>query len=653
MRGVISRRLAPGQGRAGQAWGALWILALAWLLATSGRPGQAQVGTTGQPRYFAATGLTMAGEFSNYFDAHGGVPVFGYPITEARAEGGFLVQYFERERLEWHPEFAGTPYEVLLGRLGVELTAGREAEQAFQPVPDPALIAFGRRYVPETRHTVGERFAAYWDRNGGLALFGYPISEEFSENGRITQWFERARFEYHPANGPPYDVLLGLLGREALEAGDPNAFDVDLAVADGPTSNRRMVLGLAQGGESRDPDFLQNVLPLGRALEVPLVRIDNIYNHFDVVERGPDGRLIYNFAKLDRMVDSVRALGAEPYMCLGYMPQALAPNGRAIDPPDSYDEWRELVQQTVYHLNVERGLGIKYWEVWNEPNLHYSWTASYPDYLRLYDMSRDGMVAADPTARIGGPTVTPLDATAAAWLLGWQTQQGARGRADFISWHSFGRNVSQIEGDVAAARAAVAQFPAFRPELIISEFSVATGGPGDTSQGHRSDVAGGGAYALASLAAMERAGLDKAFIFELKDGYNPTQSYWGRWGLLTHDGMTKPAYHAIVAYQRMRTGRLPVQTRQGAGLGVELLAARSSDGVARLLLWHGGGVSQRTRISLPPALAGRTYRVRVFDSTHNNFARQGNDQPAPVLTRRGSQLLFDLEPDSFVILEGP
>jgi hypothetical protein len=29
-----------------------------------------------------------------------------------------------------------------------------------------------------------------------------------------VQYFERARFEYHPENQPPYDVLLGLLGRQ-------------------------------------------------------------------------------------------------------------------------------------------------------------------------------------------------------------------------------------------------------------------------------------------------------------------------------------------------------------------------------------------------------------------------------------------------------
>ena len=30
----------------------------------------------------------------------------------------------------------------------------------------------------------------------------------------MVQWFERARFELHPENAPPYNLLLGLLGNE-------------------------------------------------------------------------------------------------------------------------------------------------------------------------------------------------------------------------------------------------------------------------------------------------------------------------------------------------------------------------------------------------------------------------------------------------------
>ncbi len=73
-------------------------------------------------------------------------------------------------------------------------------------------------YFKETGHTLGSLFLKYWQNNGGLARFGYPWTEEFEEknalDGKIylVQYFERARFEYHPEAGSP--VQLGLIGRE-------------------------------------------------------------------------------------------------------------------------------------------------------------------------------------------------------------------------------------------------------------------------------------------------------------------------------------------------------------------------------------------------------------------------------------------------------
>ena len=129
-------------------------------------------------------------------------------------EGGFKVQYLERARIEYHPENAGTPHEVQLGLLGNILTAGRQFAPA---VPDARAGGPGKLYFPETTHTLSGTFLDYWQRNGGLALFGFPISEPFQEGGFTAQYFERNRFEYHPENaGTPYEVLLGLLGRDLL-----------------------------------------------------------------------------------------------------------------------------------------------------------------------------------------------------------------------------------------------------------------------------------------------------------------------------------------------------------------------------------------------------------------------------------------------------
>ncbi len=77
------------------------------------------------------------------------------------------------------------------------------------------------QFFPETGYTVSGRFLEYWRSNGGLPVFGYPIGEQKEENGRQVQYFERQRFELHPENARPYDVLLGLLGAERLAAGAP------------------------------------------------------------------------------------------------------------------------------------------------------------------------------------------------------------------------------------------------------------------------------------------------------------------------------------------------------------------------------------------------------------------------------------------------
>jgi hypothetical protein len=74
-----------------------------------------------------------------------------------------------------------------------------------------------RTCFAETGHCIGGRFAQYWQQNGGLAVFGFPLSDELTEQGRTVQYFERQRFELHSENAAPYDVLLGLLGEEVLQ----------------------------------------------------------------------------------------------------------------------------------------------------------------------------------------------------------------------------------------------------------------------------------------------------------------------------------------------------------------------------------------------------------------------------------------------------
>ncbi len=152
-------------------------------------------------------------QFEGFYFARGGERILGRPIAPAEIVNGRLVQWFERARVEHWPEYAGTPYEIQLGRLGAEYTEGRSFINQGYFVSTEEL-----RYFPETGFAVGGAFLRFYDQNGGLDNFGFPISEEFDEvlpDGRTyrVQYFERVRMEYHPEHaGTLHEVQLGLLG---------------------------------------------------------------------------------------------------------------------------------------------------------------------------------------------------------------------------------------------------------------------------------------------------------------------------------------------------------------------------------------------------------------------------------------------------------
>ncbi len=188
--------------------------------------------------YAEETGHTVDGPFKEYLNNNGlnfGIagPVtyeeslarFGYPITRVFMEtfedgSQHYVQYFERARLEYHEENED-PYKVLIGHFGREILALHpELEQAAAPAqPD---IVNQCEFFQETQHNLCGELREYWEVNGGLMSFGYPISEltfqSFPDGQTLqVQYFERVRLEIHPENrGTPYLVLLGHLGDEVL-----------------------------------------------------------------------------------------------------------------------------------------------------------------------------------------------------------------------------------------------------------------------------------------------------------------------------------------------------------------------------------------------------------------------------------------------------
>lgn len=193
--------------------------------------------------YSGDTRHTVSGEWLQFLKNHGDTDNLGYPRSEVIADpmaGGQTVQYFQRLILEWHPE---NPPEYRIQRrlLGDILHPGADppldpGDATTQPageflyfanLPGIGLGHYVANFSPSGEFT---GFLEYFDSHGGVEAFGYPKEEPKLRNGRWTQRFQAAVFEYHPENDVDgtvpgtdipfrnYRVQLELLGDRYIEA---------------------------------------------------------------------------------------------------------------------------------------------------------------------------------------------------------------------------------------------------------------------------------------------------------------------------------------------------------------------------------------------------------------------------------------------------
>jgi hypothetical protein len=294
------------------------VIVFALLLSLAALPNPAQAQTDEQ--CFEETGLCVSGRILQYWQQNGGLPVFGLPITPQREEtiGDWTgqVQWFERNRLELHPENE-PPYDVLLGRLGGEYMDNRVTPPREEPQE-------GCTYFEQTGFNVCSEILDYWSANGlnldgqpgftaeeSLALFGFPLTGEFETtladgNTYTVQWFERARFERHPENEPPYNVLLGRLGVEQhgepplTETSDEDAIKAAVRAHVGDAGFPYEVLNICT-----DQGFAAaSVVPLeeGRA-DTTLAILEKVDGQWNVIHFGPATPTVAFFEDLGLPLD--------------------------------------------------------------------------------------------------------------------------------------------------------------------------------------------------------------------------------------------------------------------------------------------------------------------------------------------------------------
>jgi hypothetical protein len=180
-------------------------------LTVQATPSASYAPSSGQ-RYFPETGHTVRGDFLiAYENAVDPVKVYGYPITEVyhNQTTGRLVQYFQKAHFELYPE---NPPELRIQRTLLGEILYKPGKLIHSSLDIPACKSF-----PETGFSVCYAFLDFFNSYGGITQFGYPISDVEIHHGRMVQYFQAARFEWHPELPSGHRVVLTDLGRLYFE----------------------------------------------------------------------------------------------------------------------------------------------------------------------------------------------------------------------------------------------------------------------------------------------------------------------------------------------------------------------------------------------------------------------------------------------------
>jgi len=402
-----------------------------------------------------------------------------------------------------------------------------------------------------------------------------------------------------------------------------------------------------------------------------------------------DGTYDWSFG--DSWVAEARSAGAEPMLILDYMPAWLARTlpGDPRDPtrlqPRNYARWEKIVEAGVEHFAAR---GVRWFEVWNEPDWPGFWQASPAAFLNLAKHTALALRRVERRIRIqlhfGGPACLFPDPVCVSGWLGMMRSIGIR--PDFVSWHYYGnypfvgpdgpepslpgaiypvlghRNPIGgvapfpigIEVVRAVSRAILPGTGWPEPEYILDEWNVSAGG-----FDRRHDTHEGAAFDAGVLTEMQRSRLDRAAFFISSDAYiaspeiNPSRAeFAGDWGLVSWLGTRKPAWWTFWLWQRMAADEV---ASRGSSMvdGFWAVASRDrSSGRVTVMLssFLSTGAHAHDVTLMLRGLAPGPYSVTIRRLDADHFSAEF---PAQALTAAGrsSTINLVLPPNSVAFVE--
>jgi hypothetical protein len=428
----------------------------------------------------------------------------------------------------------------------------------------------------------------------------------------------------------------------------PLTVDVAHTLGDVPDG----IAGLSQGGGLSDYD--DATAAKLREGGFKWFRMDNVLTN--ALKKDDAGEIVYDWADLDRRVDFMYKMGAEPILAASYMPQVLdaVENHDRQSAPNDYGRWEELCYEAAQRC-IDRGVRVPFWEVWNEVNT--GWLKPGPDdhgderfqklynealgrlqpetevirrfeaYCKLYKATVDGVRRADPKAQFGGPALAsgPFENDECGHcfhgrgftrgLMAYCTEEKLP--LNFLSWHEYFQPWQTVDREAKALHEYLEDYPQIKPQvksLMITEWNEAWW----TDRPHDHEV--GAAWCADSLVrGCLPNGVNRPCFFYVKQG---DDGFRGDFSLLMKDNVPKASYNVLKMFNGLSGQWIELKGADDDVCGVAAWDEEKQR-LAVILVNYRDRYAMTRRValnvsSLPDVLRGGTWREWQVDGVHSN-----------------------------------
>ena len=317
------------------------------------------------------------------------------------------------------------------------------------------------------------------------------------------------------------------------------------------------------------------------------VDITAIFPDFDKNPNNPES---YNFRLTDRYVERIiNEGGSQVFFRMG---QSIENHGQnfGVRPPKDFKKWAVVCEHIIRHYNEGWADGfhhnIKYWEIWNEPDLDRkdwqtaprNWGGSPEAFFELFSITARHLKKCFPDLKIGGPAVAGDEEWTEMFLKNMSENNVP---IDFFSWHIYSFDTQRIITRAERMRALCDKYGYTEAESILNEWNYIKNWTSDF--GYSVTVMSsvkGAAFTAAVMSACQDSSVDNAMYYDAR----PYTLYNGLFDFYTQKPM--PPYYSFYAWSRLSQFGNQAKVKVDAEKNRDLyaVAALNDKGALRLLL---------------------------------------------------------------------